>query len=330
MTVGFTPRALAALHEAGHAVVALAVGWPFRYATLRPRTAGHGGELRATRAGLKQQRDGWWLPPLAAASAGMVVDEVWLSMWRHVHAYGATRDELRSRHVIRAGSEDLRMIRDGARFAWHQAQLQSREPSLWPAPRPALGANDTVRSIAARAWEYAAQIAFAHWGLIHTVAQELHDGNRALTRADVQAISDYTGPRPADRQPEPGELEFWPERYSRLAWAPEGGRCAVADNAATDCDACGTPPMLDVPRVPAPEPEHLSPDRRRTIRQANAIALGCHPLGLALGATVWFHPDAAPGDDRAAAGLRCGTCAHRVLFNSHAARSRRISWCTTR
>lgn len=57
-----------------------------------------------------------------------------------------------------------------------------------------------------------------------------------------------------------------------------------------------------------PEPvEKLSADRRRTIRQAQTIAAGRHPLGGRL------HEQAAPADDRDAPGRRCGNCWYRRL-----------------
>lgn len=62
----------------------------------------------------------------------------------------------------------------------------------------------------------------------------------------------------------------------------------------------------------------LSPDRRRTIRQADAITRGVHPLGLVF-PRVRMHPDA----DRAVARsdarglpLTCGTCVFRKLLHS--------------
>lgn len=61
--------------------------------------------------------------------------------------------------------------------------------------------------------------------------------------------------------------------------------------------------------------ERLSGDRRRTLRQAAAIARGAHPLGLVI-TGVQVHPDADPArtaskDNVAARPLRCGTCVFR-------------------
>ena len=76
--------------------------------------------------------------------------------------------------------------------------------------------------------------------------------------------------------------------------------------------------LFHVEPVPLPEPaEVLSGDRRRTLRQADAIARGRHPLELALGSPLRLHAEAAPADDRTAPGLRCGTCRFRELLGYH-------------
>ena len=74
--------------------------------------------------------------------------------------------------------------------------------------------------------------------------------------------------------------------------------------------------LFDMDPVPAdvPEPgEKLSADRRRTIRQAQALANGRHPIGLCFGFVLRLHADAAPADDREAPGLRCGSCVFREV-----------------
>lgn len=71
--------------------------------------------------------------------------------------------------------------------------------------------------------------------------------------------------------------------------------------------------------VTPPEPEHLSADRRRTLRQAQAVASGVHPLGLVF-SWVRMHPDAdrvASVDDRKDLPLRCGSCCFRQLSSHH-------------
>jgi len=56
--------------------------------------------------------------------------------------------------------------------------------------------------------------------------------------------------------------------------------------------------------APGPKP---GDDARRTLRQAQAMAYGSHPLAL-LRSPLRLHPDAPPVDDREAPGPRCGGC----------------------
>lgn len=61
----------------------------------------------------------------------------------------------------------------------------------------------------------------------------------------------------------------------------------------------------------------MSADRRRTLRQREALANGSHPIGLVLRRHLQLHPEAAPYDDLAADGRRCGNCVFRVLVGWH-------------
>ena len=81
--------------------------------------------------------------------------------------------------------------------------------------------------------------------------------------------------------------------------------------------------LFDAPE-PVEPPPGLSADRRRTIRQAEAIRTGRHPLALVL-AGVRLHPD-APRDatardplERVRSEVRCGSCVHRRTV-SHGSR----------
>ncbi len=71
--------------------------------------------------------------------------------------------------------------------------------------------------------------------------------------------------------------------------------------------------LFEVPDRAGPA-EKLSADRRRTMRQAQAVAAGVHPLALVFGASIRMHPLA---DRTAAAGdgtgqpYRCGSCRFR-------------------
>lgn len=71
----------------------------------------------------------------------------------------------------------------------------------------------------------------------------------------------------------------------------------------------------------APEPLPADPKTRGQIRlkrQGEALAAGWHPLSLTSAPGLRLHADAAPAGDRAAPGLRCGTCRMRVLQSGHA------------
>lgn len=74
---------------------------------------------------------------------------------------------------------------------------------------------------------------------------------------------------------------------------------------------------VDVPETAPAAGEELSADRRRTQRQAALLAAGRHPLSAVARYDIRLHANAAPADDRSAPGLRCGTCAHRVLARWH-------------
>lgn len=72
--------------------------------------------------------------------------------------------------------------------------------------------------------------------------------------------------------------------------------------------------------VMPPKPK-LSAGRRRTLRQAEAIARGGHPLGLVF-ADVRVHPAAegrtATRDNAGERPLRCGTCRFRRVLGGYA------------
>ena len=77
----------------------------------------------------------------------------------------------------------------------------------------------------------------------------------------------------------------------------------------------------DVPVMPRPRGKRQrngSRDARRTELQLATLERGFHPLGNALGYRIQLHRDAAPTDDRKAAGLRCGDCRFRVVLGWHA------------
>jgi hypothetical protein len=72
----------------------------------------------------------------------------------------------------------------------------------------------------------------------------------------------------------------------------------------------GSDQLFEMAEGDRPEPEpKLSTDRRRTLRQKQALTAGKHPTSLYFGRIVRLHTDAAPAEDRKAEGLRCGDCA---------------------
>ncbi|HZN72487.1 MAG TPA: hypothetical protein VFC00_12525 [Micromonosporaceae bacterium] len=78
--------------------------------------------------------------------------------------------------------------------------------------------------------------------------------------------------------------------------------------------------MFDTERVElARAPAGLSEQRRRTIRQATALTRGWHPLGLSQAPhrRLRLHPEAAPADNPAAPGRRCGNCWYRQLIETN-------------
>jgi hypothetical protein len=84
------------------------------------------------------------------------------------------------------------------------------------------------------------------------------------------------------------------------------------DGALFDLPPAGGPP------VALPEP--MSADRRRTLRQAETIKVGGHPLYLAT-PPIFRHPATIGGDyardDKPGRELTCGTCVHRQAQGSH-------------
>ena len=75
-------------------------------------------------------------------------------------------------------------------------------------------------------------------------------------------------------------------------------------------------------RVEAVPPERISPDRRRTARQAEAVARGAHPLALVFGPMAFRrHPmtkgHAYSADDAKGARWTCGSCKWRQTVHYH-------------
>jgi hypothetical protein len=73
--------------------------------------------------------------------------------------------------------------------------------------------------------------------------------------------------------------------------------------------------LFDIEPTPAEPAGRLSADRRRTIRQTQALAGRCHPLSLTAGHPIRLHPDAPTG--REGTGPRCGDCWYLTVWTHH-------------
>lgn len=90
-----------------------------------------------------------------------------------------------------------------------------------------------------------------------------------------------------------------------------------------DADPYLVPPVAETPVA------KLSEGRRRTLRQAEAIARGGHPLGL-VHPSVRVHPDAngrtAARGNAPERPLRCGTCQFRTPIGGHSRDYHKCKW----
>lgn len=85
--------------------------------------------------------------------------------------------------------------------------------------------------------------------------------------------------------------------------------------------------LFDMVGVPPPEPAvEESPTVRRTKRQAALLAQGRHPLSSPLKHSLFLHIEAAPADDRDAAGRRCGNCRFREVIGHHSRSYPKCMW----
>lgn len=71
----------------------------------------------------------------------------------------------------------------------------------------------------------------------------------------------------------------------------------------------------------------ISADRRRTEVQHARILNGVHPLsGIIAGCYLALHVEAAPANDRTAAGRRCGNCRFREVLGHHDRAYGKCTW----
>ncbi len=217
-------RRSTAYHEAGHAVAATLLGAPFRYVTLAPRHPGHAGHLvgRPRRAGPARNwhLSPWWLTKATVSSAGMAASACWF-----VARFGALRDSRRA-CITQEGATgslpgyDLPTLRWIARTVYEVA-ANGGPVDHGPEFAPEWSASpDGVRLIAGHAWRRAVELMAENFGAVRVVAEALHTSRRALTAAEVAGL--VTNSPPVRVDVAAVGVDFWPARYSRLVWRPQG------------------------------------------------------------------------------------------------------------
>lgn len=175
-----------AVHEAGHAVVAVLTGCAVRYATLAPRGAAGAVVLRPRRTGFPRQET------IAVSCAGLIAEDMVGVDDRWDITYASDGD----------GDGDIAAIRDDAR-AWHAASDGA-----------------TVLDLAARSWAMAFDLIVHNYGAVLAVAEALLSSRRALTGRQIRVrINGAPAVRP-EAVPDDGRT-FWVPEYSVLRnWGP--------------------------------------------------------------------------------------------------------------
>jgi len=211
-----------AYHEAGHAVAAIVTGFPIRYATLAPRSARAAGLVMHMPNSWRLTYSGRWEPELIVAASGLAAETLIVIR---------PDDPAERREAVRHSSVDITGMRALCRYAWHRTQGDYQGVPLQPALDPAW----TVAEIAAHVWRRAMALLWEHLDAVHEVAEELVRSPRALTQTQIaRFVAAAEAPLGvAPRTPRllerlhGADLDFWPARYSRLAWRPSktGGWC---------------------------------------------------------------------------------------------------------
>ena len=185
-------REITAVHEAGHAVVAIVLGWSVRYATMQPRS----GDAGATVWGRPRRRC-HLLDAGAIYLAGMAAEATW-------------HDD--RRYMVECARGDLRTARDTARRI---VRMREQEGAL-----PGIDAGWSEWDLGARMWHRARDLVAEYREAIEWTGAELATASRAVAGSWIRnAIAN------SPRNDEPADAdEWWAPRYSRLAWR----RCAAA------------------------------------------------------------------------------------------------------
>jgi hypothetical protein len=191
-------RAITAIHEAAHAVVALRHDLPFHPITIRPK-GGTLGEIQLVTPPPGTYYHCHHLMP--AYAAGAIAQDI---------ATGC-----KDRGITAAQAfDDFGEVRHCARLV-RQAQQRGADTGMKLPPRA------TIRTIATRAWVDAHQIITAEYGAILAIADALLTSTCDLTQPDCERIiggADPVAPSPAVAAQ---AREFWPPRFMHGWWIPE-------------------------------------------------------------------------------------------------------------
>lgn len=187
-------------HEAAHAVVATLRGIPVRYATIRPRSAGHAG-MTVLR---HPKKDGPWEGYGAVLAAGPIADDIYTGI--------TARPHLARQHE--AG--DLDYLRLAARQVRQETRAK-RPPTGVEVPRTA-----SVRAIAALAWREAHDDLVAHYGAVLAVAERLLSSRATVTGGEIRSLIDEA-PAADPRRAEQAR-DFWPSWFMKNWWVPTPAR----------------------------------------------------------------------------------------------------------
>lgn len=199
-------RAAIAIHEAGHAVIMIRCGMPFRYITLASRTAGSVAHVKTPDREVKCSA--WDF--MAAAAAGPIAHDIISDCHDRVF-------------VAEGGGSDFEELLDGARYTLGEFRRGAKSER-------GLTRESPVRQIAAVAWADTYRRVAADWGGILATADALLWSHRALTRAAVRQIIDSAAP--VDPPPLAHRAEeFWPPKFTGAKWWRPEGR-SVARSAA--------------------------------------------------------------------------------------------------